>query len=405
MNKRMRVGVGVAMAFGSLYVGAASASTANGLTSNGHLPPIGNIWAQVDVNGSHSCGIHTDGSLWCWGYNSDGELGVGDNAPRQSPTQVGTDIGWLSVRTGDLHTCAIRTDPSAPMTKIKGGTLWCWGANADGQLGVGDTTPRNVPTQVGSRNDWASVTTGGAQTCALRIAKSLWCWGSNSDGQLGVGDQSNRLMPTHVGPASWQSANAGSLHTCGIQLDGSLWCWGANADGELGLGDTTGRLAPSQVEPGTAWRQVALGGQDACAIESDGTLWCWGYNLHGELGVGDTNQRNAPTQVGSATTWETIGPGNQHTCATRTGSTLTKPNVTLWCWGWNRQGQLGTGDLTNWVVPVQVVSPSTGWVTVGGGDFHTCGLLKNHTVWCWGYNASGQLGLGDTQARLVPTQV
>lgn len=393
--------LGMAMAISTLSATVVQASTTQSTTSTSSLASQGTLWKQVDVGGSHSCGIQNDGTLWCWGYNSDGELGVGDTFPRTSPTQVGAASDWLSVTVGELHTCGIRKGSgSQDGVLTKGGMMWCWGANADGQLGVGDTSQRTTPSRVGSLAGWTSASAGGAHTCGLRVDQTLWCWGENGDGQLGIGDLVNRLTPVEVATDSWSSISTGAAHTCGIETtaEGTLWCWGGNEDGQLGVGDTTDRLRPTQVSPGSTWLRVENGGAHTCAIESTGFLWCWGYNLHGQLGLGDTDQRNSPSQVGSSGDWVTIGGGNLHTCAIQS-------DHSLWCWGWNRFGQLGTGDLKNWVVPVQIEAPATSWKTVSGGDFHSCGLGKHQALWCWGFNGSGQLGLGDTATRLVPTQV
>lgn len=393
------VSVGVATVMLTLSTAVASTSDAHSAHSVSSPASTATSWKQVDVGGSHSCAIRTDKTLWCWGYNSDGELGIGDTVARSSPTQVGADTGWLSVTVGNLHTCAIRRGSYVRSAKGSG-TLWCWGANAEGQLGVGDTAQRNVPVRVGSTADWASASAGGAHSCAVRTDNSLWCWGSNDSGQLGLGDLVERLTPTRVGTASWSAVSTGLAHTCGIETatPGSLWCWGDNHYGQLGVGDTTNRVTPAQVTHDFSWTFLADGGSHTCAIDTQGSLWCWGYNLHGQLGVGDTDQHNSPTQVGSSTDWASVGAGNLHTCATRA-------DASLWCWGWNRFGQLGLGDLTNWIVPAQVAQPATSWASVTGGDFHSCGLDESHTLWCWGFNGSGQLGVGDTVGRLVPTQV
>jgi hypothetical protein len=213
----------------------------------------------------------------------------------------GSGVGagtWATVSTGDSSTCAIRTD----------GTLWCWGGNGDGGLGVGDTNDRLTPTQVGSATTWASVSTakGDDYTCATRTDGTLWCWGDNVSGQLGTGDTKNRLAPVQVGTAAtWASVSVtngdgatGDQYTCATRTDGTLWCWGGNGAGQLGTGDTSSQLIPTQVGTATTWASVSAGWANACATRTDGTLWCWGDNTFGQLGTGDTTARLIPTEVG-----------------------------------------------------------------------------------------------------------
>jgi alpha-tubulin suppressor-like RCC1 family protein len=340
---------------------------------------------------NYTCAIQNDHTLWCWGGNWIGQLGTGDTVGRLTPTQVGTTTNWATVSAGGNHSCATRTD----------GTLWCWGANGEGELGTGDTASQLTPTQVGTAADWATVSTGAGsdQTCATRTDHTLWCWGWNPHGELGTGDTTNRLIPTQVGTAvNWTTVSAGYLHTCAISTDHTLWCWGHNSIGELGTGDTTNRLIPTQVETATNWATVSTGMYDTstCATRTDGTLWCWGDNSAGELGTGDTTIRLTPTQVGTATNWATVSASG-HTCALRT-------DHTLWCWGDNYYGELGTGYNTSPLTPGQV-GTAMNWATVSTGSEHTCAMRTDGTLWCWGDNYLGELGTGDTLNRGTPTQV
>jgi alpha-tubulin suppressor-like RCC1 family protein len=196
-------------------------------------------WAKVSI-GDHFCAIKTDHTLWCWGDNWDGQLGLGDDVWRITPTQVGTDANWADVAaSGWKRTCATRTDH----------TVWCWGANGHRQLGVGDHEQHLVPAQVGTDSDWTGVSAGGHQTCGTRADHTLWCWGSGAYGALGLGGEMRKApRPTQVGTATdWAGVSAGNFHTCGIGTHHSVWCWGNNASGELGLGDTTDRYTPNRV--------------------------------------------------------------------------------------------------------------------------------------------------------------
>jgi len=351
----------------------------------------GSAWLAVSAGGFHTCGIRADHSLWCWGDNHYGQLGVGDTKKRAMPTQVGTGTDWADLVAGNAHTCATRTDH----------TLWCWGWNRDGQLGIGSKNlKRTTPTQVGTGADWTDVSAAGyAYTCATHADRTLWCWGDNTGGQLGLGDNTNRSTPTQVGTGTdWSHVTAGDSYTCATRADRTLWCWGDNTGGQLGLGDNTNRSTPTQVGTATDWAEVsARNGYHTCATRTDHTLWCWGFNSSGQLGLGDTATRTAPTQVGTGADWDQLGAGHRQTCGTRT-------DHTLWCWGDNTYGQLGLGDTTSRTAPTQV-GTGTDWADVSSGARHTCATRTDHTLWCWGDNTYGQLGVGDQAARLVPTLV
>jgi len=195
-------------------------------------------WSSVSCGTYHTIARKTDGTLWAWGYNWNGQLGLGDTTDRNTPTKVGTDTNWASVSCGAQHTLAIKTD----------GTLWAWGYNWNGQLGLGDTTERNTPTKVGTETNWSSVSCGVYHTLARKTDGTLWAWGANGDGQLGLGDTTDRYTPTKVGTdTNWSSVSCGVWHTIARKTDGTLWAWGANGNGQLGLGDNTSRNTPTQV--------------------------------------------------------------------------------------------------------------------------------------------------------------
>ena len=200
---------------------------------------------------------------------------------------VAAATGWAVVSGGGDHTCGIRTD----------GSLWCWGSNVFGMLGVGDGSNEHAyRTRVGTATDWVPVTTRGFHACGIRAGGTLWCWGRNDQGQLGVGDHADRHSPVQVGAVAWALVAAGNDHTCGVRFSQML-CWGDNAYGQLGLGDTTDRLSPQQVGTTIDWRTVQVGGYHVCGLGLDDRLWCWGYNVDGELGLGDTTNRKSPVQV------------------------------------------------------------------------------------------------------------
>ncbi|WP_155123548.1 MULTISPECIES: chromosome condensation regulator RCC1 [unclassified Actinoplanes] len=327
-----------------------------GFTHHQSSTPVaypGTTYTAVAAGNDFACSVRTDGTLWCWGPNDVGQAGW--NLPYGYPKQVTAATTWRTVTAGDRHACGTQTD----------NTLWCWGYASSGQTGQNNTATQTVPVQVSQApaTSWSAILSAGDNhTCAIKTDNTLWCWGNNSAGQLGMaaGDTTNRLVPVKIGSATWSAVAAGAQQTCGIQTDGSLWCWGSGANGRLGQGDTTGYQAPKQVGTLTTWSRVTAGGGHVCAIQTDGTLWCWGLNSSGQLGVavGDTTDRPSVTRVGTATSWKSISAGQGHTCGTQTLRTV-------WCWGQNGYGQLGLGDTINRTVPTQLAGIKRRPITSG----------------------------------------
>lgn len=390
--RQVAVGVSHACAVrtdGSLWCWGAGPETGLALTTDVAVPTRvqpGTSWTQVSAGSRTSCGIRADGTLWCWGANTDGQTGTGaaTGAPLLSPTRVGAATGWRSVSAGSLHGCAVRTD----------GSLWCWGSNTSGALGIGVAADQPVPVRVGTGTDWSVVSAGDDTSCALRAAGAVWCWGDNRSAQVGDGTTLARSVPTpvRVAATTWAAVsvgNDGSQSACGVTTDGTARCWGSNATGQQGTGSSnpagTGAVAaPRRVAGGGTWRQVAAGETHACGIRTDGSLWCWGDPSDGRLGVPRGLPQYRPVRVGTAA-WLQVATRGRHTCAVRA-------DRTLWCWGYNRLGQLGDGTTTNRRAPVQVGTAT--WTAVGVGDDHTCGIRTEGSLWCWGWDGTGQLGDG-----------
>lgn len=368
------------------FAAAAAMSVAGATAAAPVRPEATNVWASVSAgilgdSLGHTCGIQRDGTLWCWGSNGYGEVGVGDTVDRFKPAQVGTDTDWAVVSANGTGTCAVKT----------GGTMWCWGRNIS-----------ETPVQVGTASAWIAVSVGGSFQCGLQSDSTLWCWGVNGQGQLGQGDTVDRPDPTKVG-GDWRSVSTLTGATCAVKVVGTLWCWGANEAGSLGIGSHKQSVArPHQVGSATDWRQVAGGYVFACGIREPGTLWCWGDNQLGQLGQGDHGigtERSRPAQVGQDTDWADVDSGDEHACATRSEGTL-------WCWGSNFKGELGLGGGDVIVPTPRQVGSMTAWVGESSGAADSCSLRTDHSLWCWGDSAHGKLGVGDrTKDTTVPVQV
>jgi len=306
-----------------------------------------NDWKFIDTGWAHTLGIRENGSLWAWGSNRDGQLGLGDNgwdAYRTVPTLVCDDYVWTHVSANQVHTLGIRED----------GSLWAWGGNFVGQLGLGEgqqgvwewDSLRTIPTLVCDEYVWTDIAAGTQHSMGVREDGSLWTWGRNTVGQLGLGDTVDRLVPTRVGEDyNWASIAGGRCssggHSLGLRTDGTLWSWGGNSRGELGLGYSDGWGSfithPTQVGEYTDWTQVSAGIRNSLGIRSDGSLWGWGEEWCGKLGNGDTTEQHSPVQAGTETGWAYVSAGGDHTL-------LLRPDGSLWVCGWNSDGQLGIGN-------------------------------------------------------------
>jgi alpha-tubulin suppressor-like RCC1 family protein len=373
-------------------------SEGNG-SSNGYVPS--NV-ASVSTGATHDCIIKTDSSLWCWGENDQGGLGTGDTADSGVIVETSAGgTGWAKVSAGELMTCAIKTD----------GTLWCWGDNSNGSLGVGDTTDRLNPTQVGTDTNWADISSAEYDhidtedfTCATKTNGTAWCWGENTRGQLGDGTTTQRTSPVQVGTdTDWAVIDAGGSHTCGVKTGGTLWCWGRDAKGQLGQGGAipgTNSSSPIQVGTDTDWATVSAGGEHVCALKTDNTYWCWGEGGGGRLGTGSTADSSIVTQVGTDTDWAKISAGDAHTCGLKTGGTI-------WCNGINDDiGPLGLRSGTSPSVPTQEYTAATDWAEVSASKAetnnnynHTCAVKTNGELWCWGWSIINRT---PQRARLAP---
>jgi alpha-tubulin suppressor-like RCC1 family protein len=266
-------------------------------------------WKEIGAADSFAFGIKTDGTIWAWGENDNGSfesfyLGIGDNINQSitSPTQIGILNNWKQIRARRDGGCALKTD----------GTLWTWGTNQLGQNGYGTTINNSsAPLQVGSLTDWKYISPSrGEFTFAIKTNGTLWSWGRNNNGQLGLGDIINRSSPVQVGSLTdWKMVACGVNHTIAIKTDGTLWGWGVNSLGHLGLGDTTNRSSPVQVGSLTNWKKVLVGIAHNIALKTDSTIWSWGRGSLSALGLGDTIDRSSPVQIGSINSWSDIGTG------------------------------------------------------------------------------------------------
>jgi alpha-tubulin suppressor-like RCC1 family protein len=340
------------------------------------------------------------GNMYACGSNTNGQLGNGTTTAVSSPIHIGSATDWkeTSLYSAGYSSAAISTS----------GNLYVWGSNGSGLLGLGDTTDRSVPTQLGPLTTWKQISFGGANSAvAIKSDGSMWGWGSFTNYQLGNGLASgNASSPVQVGKSlyNWKQVATGNQFGLAIAIDGTLWAWGLNSTGQLGQPDLTfpARSTPVQVGTLTSWKYVAVSssvsGGSSYGITADGSLWAWGYNGQGQLGLGDTVNRSVPAQIGTGV-WRSVAAGLDHVVAVNASGKL-------FTWGNNNNGQLGQNTVTasGASSPVQVGLLSD-WKTAIAGSYSSGGIKSDNTFWTWGANASGQLGQGNVNGYSSPTQV
>ena len=385
------------------------------------------VASSLTAGASHTCGPTSAGAAYCWGANTYGQLGNNSTTPGNTPVAVtgiggGVALVFSSLTGGDLHTCGLRS----------AGAAYCWGWNLEGQLGDNSTALRNTPVAVtgvggGAALVFSSLTAGASHTCGLTSAGAAYCWGWNLEGQLGDNSTTNRKTPVAVagvgGGAAllFSSLTAGRSYTCGLTMAGAAYCWGQNTEGQLGDNSTTNRKTPvavTGVGGGAAlvFSSLTTGGYHTCGLTSAGAAYCWGTNQYGQLGDNtaklvffheSATGRRTPVAVtgvggGAALVFSSLTGGDLHTCG------LTNAGAAYW-WGRNTDGQLGDNTTTDRGAPVAVLGVSGGaalvFSSLTGGDLHTCGLTSAGAVYCWGWNADGQLGDNTTTNRRTPVAV
>ena len=379
---------------------------------------------RLDVGANHSCALLDSGKLLCWGYGAQGQLGYGnantiganDTPASAGPVDFGPGRTATAITAGDYHTCAI----------LDNGSVRCWGYGADGRLGYGNTsnigdklTPASAgPVDLGPGRTATAITAGGPHTCAILDDGSVRCWGYGGNGRLGYGHTSNvgdTQTPGSVAPVDLgygrtaKAISAGEGHTCAILDNGNVLCWGYAGDGRLGyentnndIGDdeTPASAGPVDLGPGRTAVAISVGGSHTCALLDDGSVRCWGFGGNGRLGYGNTDSIGdnetpgsvGPVDLGPGHTAKAISAGGAHTCAILN-------DASVLCWGYGADGQLGyanttdvgDGETPGSIGPVKLGAGRTA-VAISAGGLHTCARLDNGHVSCWGYAGNGRLG-------------
>lgn len=347
----------------------------------------------------------TSGGAWAWGDNADGELGNGTITRYggiAAPGHVHGLSGVTAVTGGSDFSLALKTD----------GTVWAWGNGGWGQLGQGIYTSSNVPLQVPSISSVRAIAAGYLHSLALKSDGTVWAWGFNYYGQVGNGTSGNNVLsPSRVGGLSGIvaiKAGTGSDTSYALRSDGTVWAWGYDGLGQLGIGTSNESAHPMPIKVSNLTRVTAIGGgsDHALAVREDGTVWAWGSNQNSQLGAKTSTTCSVyqdpcspiPIQVPTLSGVTAVAGGGDFSLAL-------KGDGTVWGWGDNGYGQLGIGTTTS---SGGVATPTRAHLSsvraIAAGDNHTLALRSDGTVWGAGSNEWGQLGNGTFTNSSTPVR-
>jgi alpha-tubulin suppressor-like RCC1 family protein len=385
-------------------------------------------WSFVSAGLSFSTAIRSDGALFAWGDNTSGQLGSNAIAHRSSPVQIGTS-SWTLVRAlGSTQTGATGATVAALMTD---GSLWTWGYGANGQLGSNAVTNRSSPAQIGT-SSWThiSASLNGTYVVALSSTtpQALYLWGGNASGQLGQNAITHRSSPVQVGTpspphylsspvqigtSSWVTVAAG-LGFSAAEFYGGVMTWGLNTNGQLGQGTVTSTSSPvflgTPAFAGNTVTQLSAGSASAVVIDDSNILWAWGNNINGQLGDSTVVHRSSPVQVATVATYYRSSPiqiGSSSWSAVSAGTSFTialRSDSTLWAWGINTYGQLGSSIyyLYSRSTPTQI---GGSWSNISTGASTVAALNTSNNLYTWGGGTGGTLGSALSAHRSSPVQV
>jgi alpha-tubulin suppressor-like RCC1 family protein len=378
-------------------------------------------FTTVSAGSAHACALDTLGRAWCWGSNSEGELGVArvpctvGTTCLGPPALVSQDLRFTSISAGSAYTCAVKSD----------GTAYCWGSNSSGKLGAltppatncDRTVCAETPLAVSGGFSFSQIVAGDETTCGVTTTGVGKCWGSNFGGVLGKPFPAVAASSTPVslvlpssGDSTWESVSRGTPYSnCAITPNHLAACWGDNGAGELGIGAIAAGTAtlPMLAATTTPLHGVTVGGLFVCALDAAGSAYCWGISTDSSLGVGlaaggvpctPTSGKatcySSPTKVGGGLVFSSLSAGGGHVCGVT-------PAGEGHCWGLNSSSEIGTGPLSSQATYVAYPFPVYGglhFTAISAGDDFTCGVTTDRNAWCWGSNLNGQLGQNPTDS-------
>ena len=394
----------------SLGILAAALTTAACHSVAGPPASTEHRYVEISAGVSHTCAVGLDGLSYCWGSGSHYQLGslavrpcVEGTCPYPMPVEGGS---FTAVAAGASHSCGISGRRLVCWGRNQHGQLGDGGlvktpcSALQSSPGVPPEPCSPAPFLAALGYAVGVLTSSWDHGCAIIVLhRTLYCWGANGDGRLGVEPAPRWSTPRLIDiGAQVANASAGAMHTCATDDDGRAYCWGEGGDGRLGTGTADEEIfGPQAVAGEHAFRQVSAGYAHTCGVTFDGDVLCWGRGADGRLGTGDEEVRWTPAPVALPGPATSVSAGGAHTCAILGSGAL-------WCWGRNAEGQLGDGSLLPALIPVPV--PLEGGARhVDAGLEHTCALDMEGFAWCWGANGFGQLGTGTYEREFTPARV
>ena len=355
-------------------------------------PEAAGLVSPISASVAHTCVVTPGGDMYCWGRNTNSELGDGTAQSRYTPVPVKGLKNVAQAATGHFHTCAA----------TKGGEVYCWGRNEKGQVGDGTTTVRPAPVKVHGISDASGISAGENFSCAMHRSGKVSCWGAGDSGRLGRGNSEDSTTPVEVaGLTDAVQIVSGEDHSCAATKGGEVYCWGQNNYGQSALpGDLRESPRPNKVPGLSGVKQVAAGHYNTCAINAQGQLHCWGYNYHGQLGNGLTGSENnakAPVHISKLQNVAHVAIGENHACA------VTKEGAG-YCWGDDGYGNLGGAERGDQTEPASVVNMNDGSF-LALGESYTCAVRQSGAVACWGGGPVYVLGRTDISDQDHPTDI
>ena len=368
---------------------------------SGPKDPAGRPVGKISASAYHSVALTADGRVWSWGYNGLGQLGDGTTTNRSSPVPLSGVPGMsriVEIGTGGYYTFALDDQ----------GVLWGWGANSSRQISKDSTFSFLKPVKIDLPGPVSRFACGNHHALALGRDGKIWGWGASYNGQLGQAHNNPVTgfveIVRPVGMQHVKALAAGDDNSYAVDVAGKMWAWGYNFYSELGDGSNTDRHAPVPVDVSNgvpAIRSIVTGENHTLASGTDGSIWSWGLGIYGQLGHGSSTYSNKPVKVTTGlAAANALAAGDRHSLAV-------SPSGVVWAWGGNGRGQLGNNSTTSSNTPVQT-SPVTGWLDIlriAGGDDHNVALKTDGSVWSWGNNDYGKLGLGDPTQRNEPVRL
>lgn len=391
-------------------------------------------YTKLTATGGSICGLTQENQLWCWGSNSENQLGIASInysiLPRHlnSISELEPTPDFIDVSMGNLHTCAISDDNKG----------WCWGKGEYGQLANGESGDAGIqseypsqisaPANLGRDLSLTQISSGVFHSCGLDDENKIWCWGDNEYGQLGTRNNELANLPTKIdhdplelgNELNFTAVSSGNYHSCGLDTENKIWCWGYNQSGQLGISNNDDTNQPTKInhDPQNTGNEIEFiylnaSRNHSCAIDFFNKAWCWGLNNSYQLGISeDLDESNLPIKIDHLPDGFQDEVSFQLIHSSYTNSCGIDLENRLWCWGKDENGKLGNGEISITRKLTQVENQPLGpeqiplrFIDVKQGYNFSCAISTHNEVWCWGFDGQGQLGNTTFKNKYVPTRI